>query len=69
MAVTQLNERQAGSLRRPPAANWVGAGRALQDSPGVALGALGCILDKHQCSQHTVFGASRKACLLWSWIS
>lgn len=25
MAVTQLDERQAGSLRRPPAANWVGA--------------------------------------------
>lgn len=69
VAVTQLDERQAGSLRRPLAANWVGAGRALQDSPGVALGALGCILDKHQCSQHTVFGAGRKACLLWSWIS
>lgn len=62
VAVTQLYERQVVS-------GWVGAGRALQDSPGAAPGALGCILDKHQCSQHTVFGASRKACLLWSWIS
>lgn len=38
---------------RQLAATRVGAGRALQDSPGKAQAAFGSTLDRHQCSQHT----------------
>lgn len=52
VALSQLHERQAVS-------GWVGAGRALQDSPGAAPGALGCILDKHQYSQHSLWSQQK----------